>query len=101
MINSVNSTPSTTPVQANNGNSSASNNNASQIFVPIKPPQDKLELSQAAVALSNSPAATNSESVQQKLESGFYDNPAVLRSVARKLNDSFSQGLGNNAPALN
>lgn len=69
-------------------------NGGEQIFVPTTPPQDKLEISQQAVELnSNTGEAQNLQRIQQQIDSGFYDRPEVLRTVARKINDDIaSQG---------
>jgi len=46
---------------------------------------DSLEISQEARQLNESGESKNLQSVQNKIDQGFYNSPEVLRTVARKM----------------
>lgn len=89
-IASVNRNNNVNPA-GNNGNGNG--NGGTNVFFPVKPPRDRVEISQAAVQMAENRAnglVDNNQrldSIQGNINSGFYNSPEVLRTVARKMID--------------
>jgi hypothetical protein len=90
-ISAANRNTNVNPV-GNNGN--GNDNGGTNVFFPVKPPRDRVEISQAAVQMAQNGGSSSSvesnpklDSIQNNISSGFYNSPEVLRTVARKMID--------------
>lgn len=102
MINNVSNSGSgsLSPISSVNPNNNVNpaggngDNGGTNVFFPVKPPRDRVEISQAAVQMAESrdsgqvQSNPRLDSIQNNISSGFYNSPEVLRTVARKMIDS-------------